>query len=82
MEDNEEEILLTRTDKHGNIYPLKISGEEPIPRKKKKKLKPVRWNRIVELWAALKFDFPIEWEVSFCILEMNSSEMQLGLNLV
>lgn len=37
-----EEIILTRTDRHGNVYPLKVSGEEPEPRKKRKKTKKVR----------------------------------------
>ena len=37
----EEEVILTRTDKHGNIYPLKVSGEESTPRKKRRKAKKV-----------------------------------------
>ena len=42
--EKEEEIILTRTDKHGNVYPLKVSGEESQPRKKRKKMKKVRSN--------------------------------------
>eukprot|EP00112_Aurelia_sp_Birch-Aquarium-sp1_P024827 Seg800.10 transcript_id=Seg800.10/GoldUCD/mRNA.D3Y31 product="CWF19-like protein 2" protein_id=Seg800.10/GoldUCD/D3Y31 len=37
----EEEVILTRTDKHGNIYPLKVSGEESAPRKKRRKVKKI-----------------------------------------
>ena len=37
----EEEVILTRTDKHGNIYPLKVSGEESTPMKKRRKVKKV-----------------------------------------
>ncbi|XP_065059112.1 CWF19-like protein 2 [Rhopilema esculentum] len=37
----EDEVILTRADKHGNIYPLKISGEEPSPRKKRRKTKKI-----------------------------------------
>ena len=41
VEEKEEDVILTRTDKHGNTYPLKVSGEEPEPRKKRRKVKAV-----------------------------------------
>jgi len=41
VEEKEEEVILTRTDKHGNIYPLQVSGEEPEPRKKRRKVKAI-----------------------------------------
>eukprot|EP00794_Sanderia_malayensis_P018404 gene18404-20259_t len=36
-----EEVILTRTDRHGNLYPLKTSGEDAEPRRKRKKLKKI-----------------------------------------
>ncbi len=40
-EGNEEDVILTKTDKHGNLYPLRVSGNDTEPRRKRKKLKKV-----------------------------------------
>lgn len=37
----EEEVVLTRTDRHGNVYPLKVSGDDPEPKRKRRKTKKV-----------------------------------------